>query len=465
MALHRPRALAFATEKLLPSLTAWLTKNDARLHEPAAVAWEAVAAGDKTTAAALLASDEHAGFDVSAYHRALATKTFGRVFCYQPVVGSTQTMLMSAANAASVPGGGGASDGDDDDAAPLSLEGLAILADIQEDGKGRGRNVWESPQGSLAVSFVANYTSGATLPFVQYLVSLAVVKAVKGQPGAEDLPLHIKWPNDIYVNRTHKVGGILCNSQYDGRTFSVVIGFGLNINNSKPTTCINDVIREHQAGKEKGLHDTTGATKELPTPESSTSASAPPPPPPPALASAGHTGGATATVAAVVEGEGDEPRGDVSSTSTSTSRGLVLTREEVLARFFNSFEQLQDEFLERGFAPFESEYTEHWLHSNQPVQVERRRAERSDGGDGAGSGSAGSGAAGGGSGGGAGGEAQPAGDTQQLQAARIVGIAKSGNLTVQFVDDAGQPDGPVVEVIPDTSSLDMLRGLVTHKAM
>lgn len=59
------------------------------------------------------------------------------------------------------------------------------------------------------------------------------------------LDIRIKWPNDMYSNGM-KVGGILCHSTYRSKQFCVVIGVGLNLDNSQPTTCVNDVLqRKH----------------------------------------------------------------------------------------------------------------------------------------------------------------------------------------------------------------------------
>jgi biotin-(acetyl-CoA carboxylase) ligase len=64
--------------------------------------------------------------------------------------------------------------------------------------------------------------------FVQYLFALAVVEAVRSRPGYEDVPLRIKWPNDLYIqNRAgelKKVGGILVNSSFSGNQFTLVVG-------------------------------------------------------------------------------------------------------------------------------------------------------------------------------------------------------------------------------------------------
>lgn len=51
----------------------------------------------------------------------------------------------------------------------------------------------------------------------------------------------IKWPNDIFYNKTQKVGGIICQSAYTGRAFDITIGIGINISNNRPTTCMDEI--------------------------------------------------------------------------------------------------------------------------------------------------------------------------------------------------------------------------------
>ena len=69
-----------------------------------------------------------------------------------------------------------------------------------------------------------SFKDGSTLPFVQYLVSLALLRAVRTVEGFEDVDVNIKWPNDIYVNGNTKLGGILCQSSYMAGSFDVTIG-------------------------------------------------------------------------------------------------------------------------------------------------------------------------------------------------------------------------------------------------
>ena len=95
---------------------------------------------------------------------------------------------------------------------------------------------------------------GQQVPFVQYVVCLAVVAALDAafahRLGAfaspSDFPFRIKWPNDIYA-RQHgvdvKVGGILCQSLAMQGRFDLVVGLGLNVDNDEPTTSVNRVLK------------------------------------------------------------------------------------------------------------------------------------------------------------------------------------------------------------------------------
>ncbi|TFK06839.1 Biotin--protein ligase [Platysternon megacephalum] len=126
---------------------------------------------------------------------------------------------------------------------------LIAIAVRQTQGKGRGGNVWLSPVGcalsTLHVSIPLCSQLGQRIPFIQHLVSLAVVESVRSIPGYQDIDLRVKWPNDIYYSDLMKLGGVLVNSTLMGDTFHILIGCGFNVNNSNPTICINDLIMEY----------------------------------------------------------------------------------------------------------------------------------------------------------------------------------------------------------------------------
>lgn len=135
--------------------------------------------------------------------------------------------------------------------------GLIAIAVRQTQGKGRGPNAWLSPVGcalsTLLVFIPLRSQLGQRIPFVQHLMSLAVVEAVRSIPGYEDINLRVKWPNDIYYSDLMKIGGVLVNSTLMGETFYILIGCGFNVTNSNPTICINDLIEEHNKQHGAGL--------------------------------------------------------------------------------------------------------------------------------------------------------------------------------------------------------------------
>lgn len=83
-------------------------------------------------------------------------------------------------------------------------DGTLCVADKQIGGKGRGGNTWTSPEGCLMFSACSKLSlPGERLPFVQYLVSLAVLQAVQAEAkqrlGPQSMvDIRIKWPNDLY---------------------------------------------------------------------------------------------------------------------------------------------------------------------------------------------------------------------------------------------------------------------------
>lgn len=109
--------------------------------------------------------------------------------------------------------------------------GTLVVADKQIAGKGRrGRN-WESPSGcgifmTLMLKPDINPNNASMLTLVS---ALAVSKALADITGKD---AKIKWPNDIVIDG-RKVCGILTemSAQFDYIN-NIVIGIGINVNNS-----------------------------------------------------------------------------------------------------------------------------------------------------------------------------------------------------------------------------------------
>uniref|UniRef100_A0A8C3M949 Uncharacterized protein n=1 Tax=Geospiza parvula TaxID=87175 RepID=A0A8C3M949_GEOPR len=171
-------------------------------------------------------SSEH--FSLQTYQQHLHTKKLGKILLFTEVTTTTMNLL---------------------DGLMFELPeemGLIAVAVRQTQGKGRGGNAWLSPMGcalsTLHLSIPLHSNLGQRIPFIQHLVSLAVVEAVRSIPGYEDIELRVKWPNDIYYSDLMKIGGVLVNSTLIETTFHILIGFGFNVSNSNPTICINDLI-------------------------------------------------------------------------------------------------------------------------------------------------------------------------------------------------------------------------------
>lgn len=85
---------------------------------------------------------------------------------------------------------------------------------MQVAGRGRAGNVWLSPVGQLSFSTAVQHPPGslgrAPVMFIQYLAALAVVQGIRDYDrGYEDLPVRLKWPNDICRYYVELGGGIL----------------------------------------------------------------------------------------------------------------------------------------------------------------------------------------------------------------------------------------------------------------
>ncbi|XP_029658335.1 biotin--protein ligase [Octopus sinensis] len=134
--------------------------------------------------------------------------------------------------------------------------GMIAIAGRQTTGKGRGGNQWLSPVGcamfTLHVQLDRSSLLGSNPVFLQHIVTVSVVRSVRTLPGYEELDLRVKWPNDLYYGKKTKLGGVIVNSSIATHSIDAIIGCGFNVENSKPTFCINDLIHEYNI--ENGKH-------------------------------------------------------------------------------------------------------------------------------------------------------------------------------------------------------------------
>ncbi|KAG4306509.1 hypothetical protein PORY_000497 [Pneumocystis oryctolagi] len=210
--------------------------------------------------------------------------------------------------------------------------GLVLLATQQTEGRGRKSNIWVSQLGSLTFSLVirhSEYSKSSSIVFIQYLVSLAIVEAIKTYDTYyNELDVHIKWPNDICIKHLKgstnkptfilndigytKIGGILISSSYIDNTFLMAIGCGINLTNSFPASLelfIKNLNTERASRKQPLLSE--------------------------------------------------------------------ITLEKMLAHIMTTLEIMYYKFSSNvmGFKLFEQQYYKHWLHSNQIVTLENTKSK------------------------------------------------------------------------------------------
>ena len=129
------------------------------------------------------------------------TNTFGQHLLYGEVVTSTNTLLEKYVNGLVLRTRLTAKYRNTELLRRLPT-GFTATATVQIAGRGRGTNVWVSPAGSLMFSTVIRHpmsqVAQAPVVFVQYLAALAVVEGIKTyDDGCRDMPVRLKWPNDI----------------------------------------------------------------------------------------------------------------------------------------------------------------------------------------------------------------------------------------------------------------------------
>jgi BirA family biotin operon repressor/biotin-[acetyl-CoA-carboxylase] ligase len=138
----------------------------------------------------------------------LMTHVFGHTIEAYTVVPSTNDLARAAA-------------------ARGAAEGLLVVADEQEAGRGRRGRIWAAPAGgAILASLLLRPQTPLTEVFAPtMLLALAIMRAAQ----ALGVPAGLKWPNDVLV-QGRKLAGILAEgTTRAGFLDFVVMGFGVNV--------------------------------------------------------------------------------------------------------------------------------------------------------------------------------------------------------------------------------------------
>ncbi len=108
-------------------------------------------------------------------------------------------------------------------AADGAVDGTAVVADTQTQGRGRRGRVWlDTPGESLLLSVVLRTSLPlARLPTLSIAAGVAVAEALIESAGVD---ARLKWPNDVVIGG-RKIAGVLLERHGD----AVILGIGVNV--------------------------------------------------------------------------------------------------------------------------------------------------------------------------------------------------------------------------------------------
>jgi len=136
------------------------------------------------------------------------------------------------------------------------VEGTVVITDYQTKGKGTDTNTWESEKGkNLTFSLILYPAFAADQQFIlNKAISLGIYDFLVAE--LPDKKIAIKWPNDIYIGDKKACGILIQNSVMGNKLDYVVVGIGLNVNQTIfISDAPNPISMKITTGKEYNLDE------------------------------------------------------------------------------------------------------------------------------------------------------------------------------------------------------------------
>lgn len=118
-------------------------------------------------------------------------------------------------------------------------DGFAWIAGHQTEGKGQRGNQWFAlPDENLLVTYLLRPTNPQAIHqfYLSKAISIGLLKGVQNWAKntlMEELPIKIKWPNDLYIEEKKLAGILIENNFQSGKWNFSIVGIGININQTE----------------------------------------------------------------------------------------------------------------------------------------------------------------------------------------------------------------------------------------
>lgn len=177
-------------------------------------------------------------FEIENFDLKLNTEYIGRNFIYVEEIDSTNTFLLDRKNG-------------------INENGTVVLAEKQTKGRGRKDRIWySSKEQNLTFSILLTRDNKLFkyLNLINFSASTAVANSIEN---LFQLKTELKWPNDVLINKRKTCGILLESSSQGNKIDRVVIGIGVNVNqtmfqgsfNYPPTSLRLELNREIEREK------------------------------------------------------------------------------------------------------------------------------------------------------------------------------------------------------------------------